>query len=196
MEHGIRQQQKNKTRREILSAAKGLFVDLGYERATTRRIAEMADVGTGTVFAHFADKSEILRALLLQEVDDVLAAAKSEVAEETGAVDALLMYAERLYAYYREQWDLSRELLRNVMFNARDYQGQIAAFGEELAVRLRIDAPGMTAVDREVLAQCLFANYMMTLIHGLGLPDSTLESWIEQLERSCRLLVRPFADAR
>jgi AcrR family transcriptional regulator len=196
MTQGIRQQQKDQTRREILSAAKELFLDLGYDHATTRRIAEAAGVGTGTVFAHFADKNEIVRALLLQDVDDILAAAKSEVAEGTGAVDALLLYAERLYAYYRGQWELSRVLLGNLLFNAQDYQAQVAAFAEELALRLAVDAPEMTPSDRAVLAQCLFANYMMTLICGLGIADSSLESWMDQLERGCRLVVRPFAGVR
>lgn len=186
----LRQQRKDRTRRRILAAAKEQFLNLGYDDATTRVIAETANVAVGTVFAHFADKKEIVRALLLQEIDDVLDAAKSEVPEDAGAVDALLLYAERLYSYYRGQWELSRVLLSNLMFGAQDYQMQVTSFSDELASRLVVDAPELTAAERTTLSQCLFASYMMTLISGLATPGSTLEAWMEQLQRCCRLMLR------
>lgn len=192
MKHGIRQQQKEKTRSEILMAAKELFLVHGYDTTTTRQIAAAAGVGTGTVFAHFSDKNRLLRELLFRDIENVLVTARTELAEQAGAVEALLHYAHYLYTYYRSQWALSQVLLKDVMFNASYYQGQLGAFVGELTMRLATDAPDMEENDRAVFAQCLMANYFMVLINGLGMADSTLEAWMNQLEHSCRLLIRPF----
>jgi len=189
---GNRQQQKHATHQDILAAAKTLFLASGYDNTTTRQIAAGAGVGIGTVFAHFPDKHQLVRELLLQDIAGILLRARGEIADSSGAVDALLHYAAHLYGYYRNQWDLSLVLLKESMFNAADYQGQVDAFAAELAARLANDAPDLPASDRATLARCLMANYFMVLIHGLGTPDSTLDSWLAQLASRCHLLVRPY----
>ena len=63
---------------EELDAARELFVEVGYEAATIRTIAERAGVATGSVFTTFPSKIAILRAVmderlekLFQELDAV-----------------------------------------------------------------------------------------------------------------------------
>ena len=50
---------KQRTREKILSAAKNLFTERGYEGATIRDIASGAGMSTGAVFASFTDKSDL-----------------------------------------------------------------------------------------------------------------------------------------
>jgi AcrR family transcriptional regulator len=188
----IRQQQKDETRAGILAAARTLFLELGYEGTTTRQIADAAGVGTGTVFAHFPGKQQLLRELLFRDIENVLAAAVAELPDQAGAVDALLHYARHLYTYYRSQWALSQVLLKDIMFDTSGFQSQLDAFTGELTKRLLRDAPGLDEGDRAVLAQCMMASYFMVLIGGLGVPGSPLEVWMSQLERGCRLMLRPY----
>lgn len=47
-------------RAEILTAAERLFVDVGYEGATIRRIADEVGLSSTALYMHFRDKSEIL----------------------------------------------------------------------------------------------------------------------------------------
>lgn len=47
-------------RAEILAAAERLFVDVGYEGATIRRIADEVGLSSTALYMHFRDKSEIL----------------------------------------------------------------------------------------------------------------------------------------
>lgn len=54
-----RQLAKAATRAKVLSAAKLLFEIDGYERATIRDIARVAEMSTGAVFASFAGKAEL-----------------------------------------------------------------------------------------------------------------------------------------
>lgn len=187
-----RQQRKEGTRDSILAAARELFQGQGYASTTTRQVAEAAGVAVGTVFAHFADKSSLMRALLQQDIGDVLAEAGTGLDEGAGALDALLHFAAHLYGYYRSQADLSRALLRDTLFSARDYRAQMAAFVEELARRLAVDAPDLAGDERATLAECLMASYLMTLVEGLGTPQATLDDWLAALDRRCRLLLRPY----
>ena len=50
---------KQRTRRQLLDAAKRLFNERGYEAATVREIAAAAGLSTGAVFASFADKADL-----------------------------------------------------------------------------------------------------------------------------------------
>ena len=53
-------------RTRLLDAAIRVFGETGYRGATTRRIAQVADVNEVTLFRHFGSKEELLRAALEQ----------------------------------------------------------------------------------------------------------------------------------
>ncbi len=50
-------------RKRILEAASAIFIEKGYERATTREIADAADVSEGTLYNYFASKRDLLLGL-------------------------------------------------------------------------------------------------------------------------------------
>ncbi|GAP20779.1 TetR/AcrR family transcriptional regulator [Leptolinea tardivitalis] len=51
-------------REQILSAASTVFAEKGYQRATTREIAEQADVSEGLIYSYFENKDHLLLAIL------------------------------------------------------------------------------------------------------------------------------------
>jgi AcrR family transcriptional regulator len=53
-------------RLEILTAAKNLFAQKGFERSTVEEIAARANVGKGTVYLYFENKEQIFMAILEQ----------------------------------------------------------------------------------------------------------------------------------
>ena len=57
----LRESQARATRREIVSAAAELFVDVGYSAATVAAIAERAGVSRRTVFSSVGGKSSLLK---------------------------------------------------------------------------------------------------------------------------------------
>jgi AcrR family transcriptional regulator len=67
---GARALAKQRTRERVLSAARRLFTELGYEGATIRQIAQAAGMSTGAVFASFADKDALFEEIIL--ADDAL----------------------------------------------------------------------------------------------------------------------------
>ncbi len=75
----------DKTEKKILNAAIRVFASEGYEGATTRRIAEAADVNELTLFRKFQSKENILRAVItgnreviLKTLDPVLSMEKEK----------------------------------------------------------------------------------------------------------------------
>ena len=59
-----REEKSERSRRLVLDAALGLFAHQGYRGTTIREIAEKANVSTGNVYHHFADKESIFQTLL------------------------------------------------------------------------------------------------------------------------------------
>lgn len=56
----------SETRQRILDATLKVFIDKGYKGATTRRIAQEADVNEVTIFRHFGNKLKLIAAVLEQ----------------------------------------------------------------------------------------------------------------------------------
>lgn len=55
-------------RQQILAAAKRLFAGQGADRTSMHEIARSAGVGQGTLYRHFADKGELCRALIKEDL--------------------------------------------------------------------------------------------------------------------------------
>jgi AcrR family transcriptional regulator len=57
-------------RAELLRAASRLFVEKGFDAATTRDIAEAVGMRPGSPFYHFRSKQELLKAAMIEGLDD------------------------------------------------------------------------------------------------------------------------------
>src|SRR5690242_2412012 len=68
------QRQKDETRRAILDAAAQEFAAVGLERATLASIASKGGTSIGNVYKYFADKGELFRAAIPDDVASELAA--------------------------------------------------------------------------------------------------------------------------
>ena len=67
---GVRAAGKARSRKNLLDAAKRLFMERGYEGATVREIAAAAGLSTGAVFASFSDKSDLFNEVLLVDLEE------------------------------------------------------------------------------------------------------------------------------
>jgi AcrR family transcriptional regulator len=57
---GLRERKKQRTRQTILDVALDLFAERGYSHTTLEQIADAAEISTGTLFAYFPSKEDIL----------------------------------------------------------------------------------------------------------------------------------------
>jgi len=58
-----RQRDKDTLRRQIMDAARDLFVEQGYENVSMRKIADRIDYSPTAIYLHFKDKSELLKSI-------------------------------------------------------------------------------------------------------------------------------------
>ncbi|NDI35469.1 TetR/AcrR family transcriptional regulator [Chengkuizengella sediminis] len=66
---GVRENKKQRTREKIIQVSKELFLTEGYDGTTTKKIAQKAEIGEGTIFNYFDSKLEILYASMMDEFD-------------------------------------------------------------------------------------------------------------------------------
>ena len=84
-----RERAKATLRREILDAARDLFLAEGYEAVTMRRIADQIEYAPTTIYLHFADKSQLFAALCEETFAQLAARLERIVARETEPLAAL-----------------------------------------------------------------------------------------------------------
>ena len=79
-------------KREILDAARDLFVQDGYENVSLRRIAEKIDYSPTTVYLHFTDKADLLFQLCEETFAKLVAQGDKLLALEIDSLTKLKMF--------------------------------------------------------------------------------------------------------
>ena len=102
-----KQAEKGQRRRAILDAARSLLLKKGYGSVSIRQIAEISELGTGTIYSYFSGKPEIY-ATLANEVFDLMCEhfraasdSSSTPVERLRSIGiSLLNFSVRYKAYY------------------------------------------------------------------------------------------------
>ncbi|MBT2299406.1 TetR/AcrR family transcriptional regulator [Variovorax paradoxus] len=68
-----RQARSQHTVEAVLTAGAQVLIELGYEKATTSRMAERAGVSIGSLYQYFPNKESVVAALIERHADDVVA---------------------------------------------------------------------------------------------------------------------------
>ncbi|HWP64483.1 MAG TPA: TetR/AcrR family transcriptional regulator [Candidatus Limnocylindria bacterium] len=102
------ERRKQRTRREILSAAEKVLAEKGLHQVKIADIAEAADIGVGTVYLHFQTKEALTEAVvedtvrrLKDTIDRARAGAASVVEQVRLSTQALCRFAEENRAVFR-----------------------------------------------------------------------------------------------
>lgn len=176
----LREKSKLKTLAAIRQAAWSLFVEKGFDGATTREIAERAKVAAGTVFVHAKDKDELLAMVFQQRVTSAFEQGLEAVDEELPLTDRLVRVFGAFFEEYRLQPELAQRFLC-VTLTLKGPHGQEQSRVEEAVIsRLaalleRARERGETREDLDVrgYAQNLFALYRFTVFRWLASDERT-----------------------
>jgi len=164
---GRRERNRSDKVQRIKAAAKALFAEHGFDRATTRAIAKRAHVGLGTLFNYADDKRDLVFLIFIDELD--------RLADEAfGSVDLRQPLLEQLGAafahYYREfgrNARLARILLQELTFYshgrlAADFQRsrrRTVGFIEQLVARAQRAGRVRADLDAAFVALSIFFIY-------------------------------------
>jgi AcrR family transcriptional regulator len=190
-----RAEQKMATRQKILAAALFLFQQQGFDATNTRQIAKQAGVAAGTVFSHFSDKFELLKALFLQQIETLLMQNAAKITPNTRALDFFSMQTLTLYQFYEKDREMSKSLLQNSLFDQAMFAQQLEQFVQKIAYFLQKDLPHISPDKNLLLAKSWFGFYFFELFSGISRPEYDAQHWHQQLMSQCQSLFEFFDTA-
>jgi AcrR family transcriptional regulator len=127
---GRRERGKIEKRRRIREATREVFRRKGYEAATTREIADLADVAIGTLFAYANDKRELLMMVINDDREALPEVAPRAGVETRDVLTVLMSFFEPRYRYWAQEPELSRlAVQQSIDYNlVRDPGPELARF--------------------------------------------------------------------
>ncbi len=191
----------NDLREHMLFAAKDVFLETGFERASMDVIAERADTTKRTLYAHFESKEklfvaviELVRGLLLGRLK-----APSEYSDDTS--EALVLYCGRfleMMVWHRSMRMCRMSIAESERFPDGAAQFYEAIFGtaqERLAafLRERLDLSRKAAVQTagELLGSVLYPRFTRALF-GI---DLVTDEWLSDDRLSEQIDLKPVRSA-
>jgi len=159
-----KEREKVEIRRKILDAARDLFARDGYERVTMRGIAEAIEYSPTTIYNHFEDKDDLVKALCEEDFTRLLGAL-SGAAPPADAVEEIRQLG-RAYAAFGQQWPNHYRFMFMTPNKNHDLEPESPgrhSFGLlQSAVERAVSSGRFRAVDPGLAAQVLWAS-----LHGV-----------------------------
>jgi AcrR family transcriptional regulator len=166
-----RERLKHERAERILEAAAAVFARKGFHQATIREIAELADVGEGTIYNYFTDKRDLLvamtRHVIAQSATTALAQLQTD--DEQALLTAIL--AER-FEFARKNFDFIRALITEVWTDEafrRQYLSQVLTpllNQLEIYLRAHIESGRLRPANTHVVIRAMAGSFLIFLMLG------------------------------
>ncbi len=194
---GLREKNKLDKLRRIQAAARALFVERGFDEATTREIAIRAGVGIGTVFTYAENKRDLLFLIANDELEEVTRNAEAAIRKDASCLENLVAIFRPHYKFFARQPALSRFLLREMTFY--DSGRQASRFQRtrerniELAgqvVRMAIERRTIRlSEDPDLAGWVAFCIFQVELRRWLTTKELSITAGMARLQRALDLCV-------
>lgn len=199
---GLRAKQKANRTERILAAATDLFRTMGYDAVRIEDIAEAAEVSVGTFYNYFQTKGDVLVAIVSLEVEEVLLAGATVVANPPATVAQALNRLVEVYFDHSIVY-LSKEMWRTAMalsianpdtpFSRRysDLDGLLRNQVCSLIHRLQASGAVLRNVDAAALGEVLFNNLNMMFVEYVksDMPLTALKDTVARQSRPVAELI-------
>ena len=171
---------KQQTRAKVITAARRLFSESGYEGATIRDIAAEAGMSTGAVFANFTDKADLFREIMVTDMESLAEAMRDAAVRARTVDDAILRAFVAGYTFYKSQLPLARAAF-SISWSP-DQGGELRTLppvqalydiiSEQLQLgmeRGELSQEAEVKLRTQMLFDCYLANYPEAIFQGWGL---------------------------
>ena len=193
---GVRELSKQESQHKIMVAARELFAELGYDRATLRQIAAKAGLTVGALFNHVTDKRDLIYLIFNEEVSTVVDLALMSPRPYQTLAAKLRSIAEHYYRLFASEPVLSRILLSEVVVMSPGmhldryllYRDKLMHGYEALVTEAQSSGEIKSTEDPEVISRCLFFVFAASIRWWLA--SSSRPEWREGLrdfDRTVRL---------
>jgi AcrR family transcriptional regulator len=196
---GLRQRERNKLDklRRIKAAARELFLEQGYDNATTREIARRADVGLGTLFSYASDKRDLLF-LIYNDIQEALTrnAFPARRSNRTFLSQVMASFSV-YYRFFAREPEFMRYVLRELTFYSSGRQSERFQTGREAIISgleglvreaRKRRALRSNAKDRAI-AQLMFGVYQAEIRRWLTGAHPKPSSGLARLRAMLRIII-------
>ncbi|MGO9454586.1 MAG: TetR/AcrR family transcriptional regulator [Candidatus Binataceae bacterium] len=192
VEIGRAERNKRDKRERIVAAARELFRTRGFDQTTTSEIAELADVGKGTLFFHAGSKDELLVMVFQEDMGRTIERAFATFPKAASFLDQAMHVFNVMLKQDQRDLELARIFVKELAFVKSDHHGIDAVtemfFGRLSLLIEQAQRRGeiKPSVDPALLAYNMFALHYSFLVvwlgSGLREPDPAKPSLRQMLE--------------
>ena len=159
-----REREREKVRGKILDAARQLFEAEGYENVTMRRVAEAIEYSPTTIYNHFEDKDDVVKACCEEDFTQLLGALSLQT-PPSDPIEAIRQLG-RAYAAFGQQYPNHYRFMFMTPNKNHDLEAESPghrSFGLlRGAIERAIAAGRFRKVDADLAAQVLWSS-----LHGV-----------------------------
>lgn len=169
-------------------------------KATRRRprVANRAEIATGTLFVYFKEKRDLLMDVYQAWVDEAIAEGFDTFPDDASATDTLVHLFELVYTVHERHPDLARVWVKELHFVEGEAYAKSATWTMQFLQRFadqiaRLQTRGALRADLQPLSAAMhvFALYYFALVSWLGssgavgpvMRDHFFRQWVEQAVR-------------
>jgi AcrR family transcriptional regulator len=174
---------------KLIATARQLFVEIGYEAATVRKIAEVSGLGMGTVFHYISEKRDLIYLIFNDRAEERIATTFSSLQPWQSFRGKMLTIVESHYQLLALEPELGRILLaeidhtspgkhylRHLEIRQRQQRGMETLIAEaQQSGEIRSD------ISAEVIARTLFFVYSSAGRAWINSEDPTWRTGLRQL---------------
>jgi AcrR family transcriptional regulator len=172
-------------------------MERGYDRTTTREIAQRAGIATGTLFLYASDKADILCLVMHDRLAESIDVSVTSLPREGRLLDQLMHVFRAIFTMYGEVPGLAAEFVKVVPSadgpNGRKVSALTFAFLHHLASLVndaKVKGEIAAEIDSFRAARNIFALYFAALLSWLAKLE-TLEAALDPgLRESLALQIR------
>jgi len=154
------ERRKRETRDRLLAASLRVFLDRGFDAATTAEMASAADVGAGTFYLHFKDKRDVYETIARHAAREMIERWREKLPPGLGYGDYVALGLETAAEFWQEDRARARLLLEGGPTFSAEAHVELVADLAEIIRREFSRSPRSGRVSPSVMA---------TVILGLGL---------------------------
>lgn len=192
----MRPEKRIERRRNIVRAAREVFLKFGYRKTALEDVARSAAIGKATLYHYFEGKDDLFSAVVAEIYEEYLSNQRTVISRETAAADKLRRYARQLIAEHRKLLGsahgfgrLEKDFPMRVISNLRrQRQSELAILQEILAGG--VQSGEFRSINTERVALLLFGSLramVMDIKTQTEDGDSVVSEFLEIL--FCGLLV-------
>jgi len=195
---GRRELNRNDKLRRIKRAARERFLVGDFDDATTREIAIRAGVALGTLFTYATDKRDLLFLAVNDDLDEIVAKAAQTIRDDVPLIDNFVAVFALFYRYFAEQPNLSRLILREMIFYESGEQARrflaarerLIALSGEIVRRSVARGEIQSSEEPEFVGWLVFSIYQAEVRRWLWMEKPHLHKGMARLRRALALFTR------